>query len=226
MGIKWFQHYSDAFEDPEMKMVYRNWGGGWRGLAAIGFVWLCREEVAKEGKNFRLTAEKDWKVTLAEKSMLDVKEVEELMSFQADKGLIDRKALEKGDLYIPKLKNYADDYTKRVRRVSEDSTDKVPLDKSTLDNITKEYIRIRGLQDISLSRNDMASIYTGAAKLLKRAGDAETAFMAIEWVARQGYIEWNLFTVEKKVHLFLKDKSTIGKVQDARREIDESLKKR
>ena len=50
-----------------------------------------------------------------------------------------RKSLKRDELYIPKFKKRADDYTKRLRRQSEGATDNVLLDKNRIDkNRTEE----------------------------------------------------------------------------------------
>jgi hypothetical protein len=57
----------------------------------------------------------------------------------AELNLINQLALNKGDLYIPKMRRYSDDYTDRVRRVYEQSRTKSPtLHNTTLHNTRRE----------------------------------------------------------------------------------------
>ena len=85
-------------------------------MGGYGFCWVCRELVARDGNNYRISAERQWKETLCEDTFLSMELVEEMLKYQAEIDLIDRKALEEGDLYIPKMKDYGDEWSKRLQR--------------------------------------------------------------------------------------------------------------
>lgn len=123
--MKWFKHETDALGNLKLQSVITKLGA-----EAYGYYWACLELVGLQGTNFRLGAEKDWKVLLKKFLEIDLPKQETYLEFFAEKKLIDKKSLDKGDLYIPKLRERADDYTKRVRRVSEQSSDNVPLEEN------------------------------------------------------------------------------------------------
>jgi hypothetical protein len=161
--------------------------------------------VAREGKNCRIKAEKDWKGALKDITGLLSDRIESLLAYQAEIGLIDRKALEKGDLYIPKLKEYGDDYSKKLRRVSVQCPDIVRPDNITLHNIRTKYIEIKGLRLQDFSSDDYQR--TGRAinmLLAKASGNADLVKAAIDWAPKQGWCDWTLETIVKRWPDFMK----------------------
>jgi len=130
--MKWFQHRSDSYSNFKLRKLIEE-----RGLTGYGFFWVCCELVAQQGEGLKITSEKFWRGALASASGLRSDHVERLLLALAELSLISEEALKnEGALYIPKMKEYSDDYNRRVRRVSEHDSDNVPLDKNTLDKNT------------------------------------------------------------------------------------------
>jgi len=178
------------------------------GMEGYGFVWLCRELVSLEGKRFRIKTDKDWKILLQERSRLLKEKIEEMLDYQAKINLINHNALKEGDLYIPKLKEYMDNYTKRVRRVCEQDTDSVPLRYDTIRYVTKRYVAMQGLDYETLSPKDHSSMGAAVKLLWNRSrGDKELILEGMDWMNKQNYSRWTLFTLDKQWIYFLKYKT-------------------
>jgi len=126
--MKWFKHETDAHTNLKLQCVIDT-----HGAEAFGFYWICVELVGLQGENFRLKSEKNWKNYLKKFSGLSIEKIETLLTFFSDTKLIDKKALFKGILYIPKLEERQDEYTKKVRRVSGHSPDNIPLEENRRD---------------------------------------------------------------------------------------------
>lgn len=126
--MKWFKHETDAHTNLKLQILIRE-----NGLASYGYYWFLVELVGKEGEEFRVLPEKKWKNFA--KLLLNLEEKEQEVFLQAISSLelIDKKSLTKGILYIPKLAERSDDYTKRVRRVSVQSSDNVHLEEKRRD---------------------------------------------------------------------------------------------
>jgi len=128
--MKWFQHYSDSYTNLKLQELIHD-----TGMEGYGLFWICCELVAQQGENYSINNGKNWKKMLSTISTLDSKKVEQILEVMGLINLIDRKRLNKGVLFIPKMEEYSDDYTKRHQRVSEQTTDNVPLDKIRPDKI-------------------------------------------------------------------------------------------
>ena len=126
--MKWFKHYSDSYSNLKLVGILSR-----QGLEGYGLFWICVEMTAQQGKNGLLPAEKGWKAALSYVSRKEEKYIQEILEGFAEQRLIEKKALDKGHLHIPKLLEYSDDYTDKLRRKSVQGTDKVPLDKSRID---------------------------------------------------------------------------------------------
>jgi len=131
--MKWFQHSSDSYTDFKHQSLIDNFG-----MEGYGFFWLCCEIVAQQGKNYRLKDVKMWKSALKRISLLPEEKITSLLFELGELKLISGKSLQSGVLYIPKMGDYSDDYTKRVRRVSEHSSESVRQDKKRVDKIRIE----------------------------------------------------------------------------------------
>lgn len=129
--MKWFQHKSDAYTDFKIQELISEFG-----VEAYGLFWILCEFIAQQGKSYRLNSVKFWKKNAKRWSGLEEEKINKLLDKMADLKLIDKKSLNEGNLYIPKMKKYSDDYTKRVRRTSEQDTDNVHVDNTTLHNTT------------------------------------------------------------------------------------------
>lgn len=128
--MKWFKHETDAHTNLKLQSVVDKFG-----LEAYGFYWVCVELVGLQGEKFRLKTEKSWKNYLKKMIGIELERQETFLEFFGEINLIDKKALILGTLYIPKLGERADEYTKRVRRVSEHTTDNVPLEEKRREEI-------------------------------------------------------------------------------------------
>lgn len=126
--MKWFKHYSDSYLNLKHQQVIARFG-----LKGYGLYWVCLELVAQQGEMQRIKSEKNWKMVLTHQVRGTEEELDPILEAFSSIGLIDKKALKIGDLYIPKLSEYSDDYTSKVRRVSGQGTDKVLLDKTRED---------------------------------------------------------------------------------------------
>ena len=104
------------------------------GIEPYGLYWLLCELVADYGTDYRLKKEKNWMVIARNRSRLPQERFNSYCEELSVLDLIDKKAYQIEDLYIPKMEKYSDDYTKKVRRVSEQDTDNVA--QSRLHNIT------------------------------------------------------------------------------------------
>jgi len=125
--MKWFKHLSDSHSNLKLEAVIDEFG-----MVGYGFFWLCDELIAQQGEGFCLKADKRWKNSLIKKSQLQVETIDKILTFFAEMKLIDGDALTQGDLHIPKLEEYGDEYSSRKKSVgtkSGEARDNVGLDK-------------------------------------------------------------------------------------------------
>jgi hypothetical protein len=115
--MKWVQHLTTANTDLKLIRVINKFG-----LEGYGLYWLCVEIAGNSGETAKIKEDMGWKDALISMSKLEPSKLSSMLKFFGDIDLIDSTHLEKGDLYMPKLLRYGDDYTKRVRRVSEQET--------------------------------------------------------------------------------------------------------
>ena len=126
--MKWFKHFSDSYSNIKHQQILADYG-----LKGYGFYWVCLELVAQQGVDFKIGKEKNWKKVLARMTYENESIVNQYLDTFADVDLIDKTALKQGILYLPKMEEYSDEYTNKVRRLSGQGTDKVVLDKNRLD---------------------------------------------------------------------------------------------
>lgn len=211
--MKWFQHLSDSHNDPEMVMLIEEYG-----MRGYGICWVCRELVGKFGDKYRIKASKNWKKLLKKASLEEETFLDEVLSFMAQKNIVNRKSFKDGDLHIPKMSNYSDDYTKRLRTRNEQCSSTlhyITLDKITLDNIIEQYIKTKGLSlHIKEYPEYQSEIYRSQGRAVKRLyvalnKNCEAVCQAIDRIGRyfnERRLDWNLYTICK--HL---DKGMGGK---------------
>jgi len=132
--MKWFRHNSDSNSDMGLEAIIENFG-----MEGYGLYWLCCELVAHQGENYRIKSAKGWQKAIKKRSKLSKEILLKILKEFSTIDLINEKAYNQNDLYMPKMKKYSDDYTKRVRRVSEQSSEKVPLQYNTIHNNTYIY---------------------------------------------------------------------------------------
>lgn len=118
--MRWLKHFSDAYSNMKMQQVLANFG-----TDGYGFFWICSELVAQQGENFRIKREKNWKNVLSHVTGKKIKKCDEYLDFFAEINLIDKKGLEMGDLYLPKMQEYADEYTRKIGTLSGQTPDNV-----------------------------------------------------------------------------------------------------
>lgn len=132
--MKWFKHETDAHTNLKLQAIVDVFG-----FEIYGYYWLCIELVGLQGGDkFLLKAEKFWKNYLKKQSGIEIETQDKYLEAFANQNLIDKKALNKGNLSIPKLGERSDDYTKRIRRVSEQGTDNVHLEEKKEEEIKRE----------------------------------------------------------------------------------------
>lgn len=135
--MKWFKHNSDAHTNLKTGAVIAEYGVG-----AYGFWWLCVELVAHQGDMYALGADKNWKRGLMRVSGASMEDIDTWLAFFADERLIDAEALARGELHIPNLAEYCDDYSSRSVRTKSQSvrtkSDKVPLEEKRKEEKRKE----------------------------------------------------------------------------------------
>lgn len=129
--MKWFRHETAAHTNLKLQNVIEVFG-----MEGYGYFWACLEIIGLQGENFRLKSEKNWKIYLKKQTNIPIEKQETLLSFFSENNLIDKKALIKGDLSFPKMGEYSDNYTKKVRRVSVQGTDNVALHNITIQDNT------------------------------------------------------------------------------------------
>lgn len=136
--MKWFKHYTDAYTNLKLRIIINEFG-----MQGYGAYWLLLELIGQQAdEKFKLSTTKMWKSALASFSQLSADQLDKLLVRFADLDLIDKKALKYGNLYVPKMAEYSDDYTKRVRRMSEHSTDNVPLEEIRIEEKKKRLDKI------------------------------------------------------------------------------------
>ena len=121
--MKWFKHFSDAYVNIKHQQLIAEFG-----LEIYAFYWICLELIAQQGVNFELANSKSWKSVLKFQSHLSKNKVEIYLKNFAKVGLIDEKALENGNLAVPKMKEYADEYTAKLLTKSGVNRDNVGLE--------------------------------------------------------------------------------------------------
>jgi hypothetical protein len=126
--MKWFRHNSDSYTNLKMQKVISEFG-----MDGYAVFWLLCELVAQQGEDYSLPKNKGWldALTLITRKRRDY--LHRITQCLHENNLI---FISEEKMSIPKMSEYSDDYTKRVRRVSEQSTDKVPLHNITLHNST------------------------------------------------------------------------------------------
>ena len=126
--MKWFKHHTGAHNNLKFQKVFKDFGS-----EGYGLFWICVELVGREGNNFRISAEKEWISYLEKNSGIEEKKVKSILVEFGEVNLIDKKALNKGELYLPKLQERVDEYTDKVQRLSRQSPDNVGKEEKRTD---------------------------------------------------------------------------------------------
>ena len=200
--MKWFKHLTESHTNfKHRKIVLEN------GIEAYGVYWVCVELVGQQGKNFCINTEEDWKSALVDITKLNWERLEKYLISFSKANLICPKSLKNGGLAIPKMKEYADEYSTRVAREYPDS---VGVDKIRIDKIREEYIKLKGWDLKTLSSNDFSRTAKAIKTLLLRTkGEVEPILKGLAWISKQNY-EWTLETLDKKWLDFMKPEKPQG----------------
>lgn len=149
------------------------------GIEGYGTFWLCLELVAQQGEEFSIKSGKNWKKALSAVTRIDIGKIENILSTMAELNLIDKKALKHNVLSIPKMEEYCDEYTKRVRRVSEQSTDNVRQPYHTIPNHTIINPTAVGTKKKTMKKNRLGAYKeTDSSDTFEDVIDADTGEMA------------------------------------------------
>ena len=206
--MKWFRHDSDSHTNAKMRLILRE-----NSAEGYGICWICRELVAKDGINFRIKAEKEWKNTLKDVTGLSVEKIDSILAYQGKIKAICPNALKKGDLYIPKMKEKADDYAKRVRRLSEQTSDKVPLHNNTLQDITKQHSSTPGVPKAFELWDELYKTATGEKYLFSGARNGKNFKILIDaytWPKVHDLMKLFFKLAEEDPFCWWKDKLEVG----------------
>lgn len=204
--MKYIKHLTDSHSNDKMRLILRK-----HGLEGIAVCWICRELVAKDGERYRIKAEKDWKTTLVEITKLTTERIDEMLAYQAEVKAISIKALQDGDLYIPKLREYTDEYTKQLRREYE--AKELGITGERIKMIIMHYVKAQGwngnVQNNPALLGDIFKRNTKRVKeLIFLVKDDEVIFKAISKMAgdyNTKGISWTLETVIKHLADLTKD---------------------
>jgi hypothetical protein len=134
--MKWFKHETNAHTNLKLQSVINKFG-----IEAYGYYWACVELVGLQGENFRIRAKKDWKIYLKKNLEIELVRQDAFLEEFANKGLIDKRAINKGDLFIPKLAERSDEYTNKLRRKSGQTPDNVLLEENRVEENKLEQIK-------------------------------------------------------------------------------------
>ena len=146
--MKWFRHESNSHKNLKFQALIDKFG--WEGY---GFFWILCELVAEQGKNYRISPTKNWKKYFFSNLNISEEKCDELLGEMADSNLISKKSLNKGILSIPKMKDYADNYTSRLRTNAVPSTYQLQQQDKTTHNNTIHNTQTPLLpQDIKLAQ--------------------------------------------------------------------------
>jgi hypothetical protein len=118
--MKWFKHDTTASDDIKIKRLEEEYGND--GYATY---FKTLEILGLEGIKGRLSLEKYPKKWISSRCHLSEEKLSEIFDFMGKISLCCPNSLKKNELYIPQFKERADDYTKRLRRKSEQTSDNV-----------------------------------------------------------------------------------------------------
>lgn len=193
--MKWFQHQSDSNSNLKLLKLQKIFG-----IEGYGFYWLVAELVAQQGINYTISKDKDWQDWLNLRSNLPIEKINALLEKMAEFDLINKKEFEKGNLSIPQMAEYSDDYTNRVRRVSEQGShsvrkDKIRIDKNIYMPILQEFAKQKGIEKLT------SSFFVRNTEVAKRLSEypLDKIKEVMVWLGKHADFKWTLESVEKYI---------------------------
>lgn len=205
--MKWFQHKTDSHTNLKHREILADFG-----LEAYAVYWICLELIGQQGTNYRLNSSKSWIKALKDITKLPNEKLDKILKRYGELNLICRKSLEKGELYVPKMREYSDYSTQRVRREYVQSAAR--LDKNTLDKIIQEYITqqewVEQVKDPEVLKSVFIRNVKPAKQLYLLIKDLDLTLRAMRWTAascKNKGLSWTIETVIKWYPEFLKHKA-------------------
>jgi hypothetical protein len=131
--MKWLKHYSSSHNNLKFQSLLESFG--WEGY---GKWWVIVELVADQGQDYQIKAQKNWKSYLKKVFQNNDEQLQKLLDILADSNLISKISLKRGDLCIPQLCEYCDDYQKKLLTKSGQATDNVVLEEKRREEKRKE----------------------------------------------------------------------------------------
>ena len=206
--MRWFQHRTDSHTNLKHREILTDFG-----LEGYAVYWICLELVGQQGTKYRLNGSKSWRKALKDITNLSQEKIEKLLLRFGELGLICHKSLQKGDLYIPKMREYSDDYTKRIRTLDKQCS--LRIDKIRIDKIILHYIKEKGWEE-SIKKNPslQGDIFKRnvkpAKQLLMIANNDEEVIKSITRMTedyKKKNLSWTLETVIRHYAELTKSKS-------------------
>ena len=200
--MKWFKHDCDMHTDLKIQSLMEKYG-----LEGYAIWNLFLEMIGKEGKKGKIESQLRWREGLMKIiGWSDNSKLNNIINYMGELNLICSKSLKYGNLYIPKFIKRADDYTLRqLRTNSEQTPNKLHVDKIRIDKIILHYIAEKGWEESiktnpSLQTDIFKRNVRGAKQLLIVANDDEIAKKTISAMAKEykeKNLSWTLETVIK-----------------------------
>jgi hypothetical protein len=198
--MRWFKHLTDSYINIKHREIVNDFG-----LEGYGLYWICLELIGQQGHNFRLNSTKSWKKALKSASGLSEEKMEKILNRFGELNLVCPKSLAKGDLYVPKMKERADEWTTRNSR---EAPELLRIEYNRIEEIRREYIKLKGLDIKNFFPDDYARTAKAIKTLVTKArGKDELVIEGLRWIASQTY-EWTLETLSRKWIEFMKYKQT------------------
>lgn len=137
--MKWLKHQTDSRNDLDMQTILQEFGA-----VGYGIFWMCLELVASQGEDYQVKKSKNWLKHVSNLSKIDQEETEVILNKFAELGMINKKSLSRGNLHVPKMAKYADEYTHKKKKAG----DFVPLEEKRTEENRKEKKRTDKKRDI------------------------------------------------------------------------------
>lgn len=198
--MKWFSHDVDASADlriVRLEELYKNDG------YAVFF--KCLELVGDQGSGGKLKFEELPKSLIAKRCNVAEEKLDDILNYMGKVDLCSDSHLRKGVLCFPKLLKRADDYAKRLKRKSVQSTN---TDSEDRKEITTYFIQQKGYDVSGWTPGDWARLGKGIKDLIIRSDyNKNQCIEAISWISSKNY-EWTLETLIRKYPDFLKERKS------------------